>query len=169
MLTCRYPLSSLDSQDFRYDAGYTRTGAEIQTLSEVTFSWALVSFASSGTFALSLEALIQGLGDTSWVLVEGWEGDTVGEWKPSSQLWVGARLRHNLCPKFPVKTSYSFPLHDLHENRPRLNSSFFMSCFLWDLTAFSGRTLKKKKKNLAALGLHCCSGLLYLQRAGATL
>ena len=65
-----------DSQNFRYDAGYARTGAEIKTLSEVTFSWALVSFAYSGTFVLCLEDLIQGLGDTSWVLVEEWEGDT---------------------------------------------------------------------------------------------
>ena len=31
-------------------------------------------FPSSVTFDLSLEDLIQGLGDTSWVLVEGWEG-----------------------------------------------------------------------------------------------
>ena len=74
MLTCRDPWSSLDSQDFRYDAGDGRLGAEMETLSEVSFSWALVPFASSVTFDLSLEILIQGLGDTSWVLVEGWEG-----------------------------------------------------------------------------------------------
>ena len=74
MLTCRDPWSSLDSQDFRYDAGDGRLGAEIKTLSEFAFSWALVSFASSVTFDLSLEILIQGLGDNSWVLVEGWEG-----------------------------------------------------------------------------------------------
>lgn len=29
MLTCRDPLSSLDWQDFRYDAGYARMGADI--------------------------------------------------------------------------------------------------------------------------------------------
>ena len=81
MLTCRDPCSSLDSQDFRYNAGDGRLGAEIETLSEVSFSWALVSFASSVTFDLSLEDLIQGLGDTSWVLVEGWEGGASGRVK----------------------------------------------------------------------------------------
>ena len=40
-----------------------------------------MSFASSVTFDLSLEDLIQGLGDTSWVLVEGWEGGTSGRVK----------------------------------------------------------------------------------------
>ena len=89
MLTCRDSWSSLDSQDFRYDAGDGRLGAEIETFSEVTFSWALVSFASSVTFDLSLEDLIQGLGDTDWVLVEGWEGGTSGRVKsllPSLEL-----------------------------------------------------------------------------------
>ena len=81
MLTCRDPWSSLDSQDFRYDAGDGRLGAEIKTLSEFAFSWAWVSFASSVNFDLSLEDLIQGLGDTSWVLVEGWEGGTSGRVK----------------------------------------------------------------------------------------
>ena len=81
MLSCGDPWSSLDSQDFRYDAGYGRTGAEIYTISEVTFSWALVSFASSVTFDLPLEDLIQGLGDTSWVLVQGWDGDASGRVK----------------------------------------------------------------------------------------
>ena len=38
MLTCRDSWSSLDSQDFRYDAGDGRLGAEIETFSEVTFS-----------------------------------------------------------------------------------------------------------------------------------
>ena len=38
-----------------------------------------------------------------------------------------------------MKTGCSFPLHDLHDIRPRLVSSFFMSCFPWDLTGFSGR------------------------------
>ena len=49
--------------------------------------WCL--FASSVTFDLSLEDLIQGLGDTSWVLVEGWEGGANGRVKsqlPSTQL-----------------------------------------------------------------------------------
>ena len=89
MFTCRDPWISLDSQDSRYDDGYGRTGAEIYTISEVTFSWALVSFASSVTFDLPLEDLIQGLGDTSWVLVEGWEGVTSGRVKsqiPSLEL-----------------------------------------------------------------------------------
>ena len=91
MLSCGDPWSSLDSQDFRYDAGYGRTGAEIYTISEVTFSWALVSFASSVTFDLPLEDLIQGLGDTSWVLVQGWDGDASGRVK--SQL-PSLGLRH---------------------------------------------------------------------------
>ena len=52
---------------------------------------------------------------------------------------VGARLRQNLHPNFPMKTGCSFPLDDLHDIRPRLVSSFFMSCFPWDLTGFSGR------------------------------
>ena len=91
MLTCRDQWSSLDSQDFRYDAGYGRTGAEIYTISEVTFSWALVSFASIVTFDFSLEDLIQGVGDTSWVIVEGWEGGTSGRVK--SQL-PSLRLGH---------------------------------------------------------------------------
>ena len=43
-----------------------------------------MSFASSVTFDLPLEDLIQGLGDTSWVLVEGWEGGASG--KVKSQL-----------------------------------------------------------------------------------
>ena len=34
-----------------------------------------MSFASSVTFDLSLQDVIQWLGDTSWMLVEGWEGD----------------------------------------------------------------------------------------------
>ena len=89
MLTCRDSWSSLELQDFRYDTGDGRLGAEIETFSEVTFSWALVSFASSVTFDLSLEDLIQGLGDTDWVLVEGWEGGTSGRVKsllPSLEL-----------------------------------------------------------------------------------
>ena len=81
MFTCRDPWSSLDSQDFRYDVGDGRLGVEIETLSEVAFSWAVVSFASSVTFDLSLEDLIQGHGDTSWVLVEGWEGGASGRGK----------------------------------------------------------------------------------------
>ena len=40
-----------------------------------------MSFASSVTFDLSLEILIQGLGDNSWVLVEGREGGTSGSVK----------------------------------------------------------------------------------------
>ena len=40
-----------------------------------------MSFASSVTFDLSLEDLIQGLGDTSWVLVEGLEGGASGRVK----------------------------------------------------------------------------------------
>ena len=84
MLTCRDSWSSLDSQDFRYDAGDGRLGAEIETFSEVTFSWAFVSFASSVTFDLSLEDLIQELGDISLLLVEGWEGGASG--KVKSQL-----------------------------------------------------------------------------------
>ena len=38
MLTCRDPWIYLDLQDFRYDAEYARTGAEIYTFSEVIFS-----------------------------------------------------------------------------------------------------------------------------------
>ena len=48
-------------------------------------------------------------------------------------------MRHNLYPTFPVKTGCSFPRHALHDIRPRLVSSFFMFCFLWDFTGFSGR------------------------------
>ena len=40
-----------------------------------------MSFASSVTFDLSLEDLIQGLVDSSWVLVEGWEGGDSGRVK----------------------------------------------------------------------------------------
>ena len=40
-----------------------------------------MSFASSVSFDLSLEDLIQGLGDTSWVLVEGLEGGASGRMK----------------------------------------------------------------------------------------
>ena len=40
-----------------------------------------MSFASSVTIDSSLEDLIQGLGDTSWVLVEGWEGGASGRVK----------------------------------------------------------------------------------------
>ena len=40
-----------------------------------------MSFASSGTIDLSFEDLIQGLGDTNWVLVEGREGGASGRVK----------------------------------------------------------------------------------------
>ena len=40
-----------------------------------------MSFVSSVIFVLSLEDLIQGLGDTSWLLVEGWDGGTSGRVK----------------------------------------------------------------------------------------
>ena len=40
-----------------------------------------MSFASSVTFDLFLEDLIRGLGDTSWVLVEGLEGGASGRVK----------------------------------------------------------------------------------------
>ena len=40
-----------------------------------------MSFASSVNFDLSLEDLIQRLGDNSWVLVEGGEGGTSGRVK----------------------------------------------------------------------------------------
>ena len=40
-----------------------------------------MSFASSVTFDLSLKDLIQGLGDTSLVLVEGWDGGASGRVK----------------------------------------------------------------------------------------
>ena len=52
---------------------------------------------------------------------------------------IGALLRQNLHPNFPMETGCSFPLNDLQEIRPRLVSSLFMSCFPWDLTGFSGR------------------------------
>ena len=81
MFMSRDSWSSLDSQDSRYDAGDGRVGAEIETLSEVAFSWAVVSFASSVTFGLPLEDLIQGRGDTIWVSVKGWEGGTSGRVK----------------------------------------------------------------------------------------
>ena len=42
-----------------------------------------------------------------------------------------------------MKTRYSFPLHDLHEIRPRLVLSFFTPCFPWDYTGFSGRNFLK--------------------------
>ena len=38
-----------------------------------------------------------------------------------------------------MKTGCSFPLHDLHDIRLRLVSSFVMPCFHWDLSGFSGR------------------------------
>ena len=81
MLMSRDSWSSLDSQGSRHDAGDARVGAEIETLSEVAFSWALVSFGFSVTFDLSLEDLIQRLRDTSSVLVEGWEGSASGRVK----------------------------------------------------------------------------------------
>ena len=52
-----------------------------------------------------------------------------------------------------MKTGCSFPLHDLHDIRPKLVSSFYMSCFPWDLTGFSGR-IYFFLLILAALGLH---------------
>ena len=62
-------------------------------------------------------------------------------------------MRHNLYPKFLVKTGCRFPLHDLHEIRPRLVSSFFMSFFPQDLTGFS--RIIFFFLILVALGLHC--------------
>ena len=40
-----------------------------------------MTFVSSVAFDLSLEDLIQGLGDTSWVLIEGREGGASGRVK----------------------------------------------------------------------------------------
>ena len=51
-------------------------------------------FASSVTFHLSLEDLIQGLRDSSWVLVEGWEADASGGMKsqvPSLEICMQVR------------------------------------------------------------------------------
>ena len=58
-----------------------------------------------------------------------------------------------------MKTGCSFPLHDLHDIRPRLVSSFFMFCFLWDFTGFSGRIFYFYFYFfLPAIGLHCGEG-----------
>ena len=80
---------------------------------------------------------------------------------PAPQPWVGAHLRHNLHPKFPVKTGSCFLLHDLHDIRPRLVSSFFMSCFHLALTGFSGR--KKNFFFFSKQGLLCNGSALAFQ------
>ena len=117
-----------------------------------------MSFASNVTFDLSLKNLIQELGDTNWVLVEGWEGSTSGRVKfqlhnlglghvwgttyiPSS-LWKQAVASLSMtclisdpdwfhpvsCPAFPETSLVS------------LGESFFFFSFL------------------PALGLHCREG-----------
>ena len=109
-----------------------------------------MSAASSVTSDLSLEDLIQGLRDTSCVYLQEEREVLIEEWNPSSLALGWAHLRHILCLKFPVKTDYSFPLHDLHEIRPRLISSCVMSCFPWDHTGFLGEFFFSF---LASLGL----------------
>ena len=150
---------------------------KLQTLSEVTFSWALVSFASSGTIDLSLENLIQGLGDINWVLVEGWEGGTSGRVKsqlPSlglGHIWGTTYIQSSLWKQAVASLSMTCMKSDqdwfhpfsctasLETSLVSLGEflSFFLSLFY--IIFF----------NLAARGLQCCSGLLYLQQAGATL
>ena len=62
----------------------------------------------------------------------------MGEWNPSF-LALDWGMFEAQYPKLPVKTGCGLPLHDLHDIRPRLVSSFYMSSFPWDLTGFSGR------------------------------
>ena len=118
MLTCRDSWSSFNSQDFRYDAGEGRLGAEIQTLSEVEFSWAVLSFASSVTYDLSLEDLIQGLVDTSWVLVEGLQRGASGTVKSQvhslglGHIWNTTYIPSSLWKQDVASLSMTFLISD---------------------------------------------------------
>ena len=103
-----------------------------------------MSFSSSVTFDLSLEALIQGLGDISWVLVEGWEGGTNGRVKsqlPSlglghvwgttyipSSLWKQAVASLSMTCMIQTQTGFII-LHVLLPLRPHW--------FLWENLFFS--------------------------------
>ena len=124
--------------------------------------------ASRVSYDLSLEDLIQGLGDTSWVFVEGWEGGASGRVKsqlPSlglghvwgttyvpSSLWKQAVASLSMtCMKSDPDCFHPFSCPASPETSLVSLGEFFF--FL----------------NLAALGLHCYSGLLYLQWGGATL
>ena len=99
-----------------------------------------MSFASSVTFNLSLKDLIQGLGDSSWVLVEGWEGGASGRVKSQlPSLGLGHVWGTTYIPRSLWKQAVVSLLQALHDIRPRQVSSFFMSCFHLALTGFSGR------------------------------
>ena len=111
-------------------------------------NWGFISelwcLASSVTFDLSLEDLIQGLGKTSWVLVEGWGGGASGRVKsqlPSlglghvwgttyipSSLWKQAVASLSMTCMIQTQTGFII-LHVLLPLRPHW--------FLWENLFFS--------------------------------
>ena len=135
-------------------------------------NWGFISelwcLASSVTFDLSLEDLIQGLGDTSWVLVEGWDGGTSGRVKsqlPSlglGHVWGTTYIPSSLWKQAVSSLYMTCMISDQGWFHPfSCPASLRPHWFLWENFFFF--------LTLAALGLHCCSCRLYLQRAGATL
>ena len=127
-------------------------------------------FACSVTFDLSLEDLIQGFGETSCMLVEGCEGGASRRVKfqlpslrlahvwgttniPSSQWKQALASLSTTCMISDPDWFHPFSCPASAETSLVSMPEFFFFFFLI----------------LAALGLHCCSGFLYLQRAGATL
>ena len=131
----------------------------------------VVSFASSVTFDLSLEDLIQGLGDTSWVLVEGWDGGTSGRVKsqlPSlglGHVWGTTYIPSSLWKQALASLSMTCMISDPDWFHP-FSCPASPETSLVSLQEFLFIYLFFK---FWLYCLHYCSGLLYLQRAGATL
>ena len=124
-------------------------------------------FPSSVTFDLSLEDLIEGFGDTSWVLVEGWEGGASGRVKsqlPSlglGHVWGTTYVSSSLWKHAVASLSTTC----MKSNPDRFHPLSYLASPGTSLVSLGEYFLKI----LATLGLHCCSGLLYLQGGGATL
>ena len=106
-----------------------------------------MSFAPSGTFVLSLEDLIQGLGDTSWVLVEGWEGGTSRRVKSQlPSLGLGHVWGTIYFPSFLWKQAVASLSMTCMKSDPEWFHHF--SCPASSETSLvSLRELKKRKKN----------------------
>ena len=114
-----------------------------------------MSFVSSVTFDLSLEDLIQGLGDTSWVLVEGWEAGTSGRVKsqlPSlglGHIWGATYIPSSLWKQAVASLSMTCMISDPDWFHP-------FSCHASPETSLV--SLGEFLFFLAVLGLHCIEG-----------
>ena len=130
--------------------------------------WCL--FASSVTFDLSLEDLIQRLWDTSLVLVEGREGGASGRVK--SQL-SSLGLGHVWGTTYVPISLWKRAVASLSTTCMKSNPDWFHA---FSCPASPETSLVSLQEFLFyyflkfwLYCLHCCSGLLYLQWGGATL